>query len=579
VSSLQGIERFYAIVASALFFASGAIYLCYGHWTITHQDFWRIYAFCLNHSWLTSAVSKYNGHSLFWPSQILLADLRFFHGDQRVLFWIGLSLQLTSIGLLVSTVLRKGAAPVSQKVFAILMLVLANTWMARASMTASGGFNCCYSLTLSGVAFALFWLGELAKLANKHRGLFMVILGGYLATFSFGTGLMIWPTILYLAYCLRLRSRVYIRLGLAATLALILFAALPGREGNPSLGFLWREPFPDSLFTLLFYFCRLLGSPFFHAMGAWLPGDVETHLQIEPVTLLCGIIGSLLAFVALVAGALRRHPRTGISITALGLICFTFLAFAFIAVARAEHIRAIPAELNAPRYLFWSSLFWAGLALLLIDQQSRSAPARIAATIVALAAPIFLIPSQYREGMRWRFIQQLSDSAAMAFANGVRDETKMAVLFPSLDQIYKLAPQLKRQRMDMFAQGLQDWIGRRPASFYPGCDFKGACRVADYLHGEDGRQAVRLGGWVVCGRRAARTQLAVVDAAGTIQGIGTTFANDDWLTRLLYAGKLGHGSLIAYIPHFDEKAQYSLHEFQSGKISAAQIPINTAPAR
>src|SRR6266853_1512329 len=89
-----------ATLTAFAFFVSGVVYLYLGRWTVTHQDFWPIYDFCLNHTWLESALLKFNNHSLFFPSFLWLADLRFFHGDQQPLFFAGLTLLFISASLL-----------------------------------------------------------------------------------------------------------------------------------------------------------------------------------------------------------------------------------------------------------------------------------------------------------------------------------------------------------------------------------------------------------------------------------------------------------------------------------------------
>src|SRR5437762_14264081 len=76
----------------AVFLFSGVAYLCWGHWPVTHHDFWRVYDVCLKHSWLESTLRIDNGHSLFLRSWIWLADLRFLHGHQQVVFYVGLIL-------------------------------------------------------------------------------------------------------------------------------------------------------------------------------------------------------------------------------------------------------------------------------------------------------------------------------------------------------------------------------------------------------------------------------------------------------------------------------------------------------
>ena len=73
-----------AILLATIYLISGLTYLCLDYWSVTQQDFWRIYDICLNNSWLHSAIYKFNGHSLFFPSFVWLADLRFFHGNQTV---------------------------------------------------------------------------------------------------------------------------------------------------------------------------------------------------------------------------------------------------------------------------------------------------------------------------------------------------------------------------------------------------------------------------------------------------------------------------------------------------------------
>lgn len=53
-----------------------------------------------NHTWLESAVLKHGAFAVF-PSFLWLADLRFFHGDQQLLFIAGLTLLFVTVALLV----------------------------------------------------------------------------------------------------------------------------------------------------------------------------------------------------------------------------------------------------------------------------------------------------------------------------------------------------------------------------------------------------------------------------------------------------------------------------------------------
>src|SRR5207247_9423549 len=95
-----------ATLAAFAFLVSGIVYLYLGRWTVTHADYFAIYDFGFNHTWLESALETSNDHSLFFPSFFWLADLRFFHGNQLPLFLAGLSLLLITVGLLLVPVWR-----------------------------------------------------------------------------------------------------------------------------------------------------------------------------------------------------------------------------------------------------------------------------------------------------------------------------------------------------------------------------------------------------------------------------------------------------------------------------------------
>jgi len=91
-----------AALAALAFFTSGAVYLYLGRWTVTHYDYWWQYD--LNRTWLETALLKVNNHSLFFPSLLWLADLRFFRGDQLPLFIAGAALLVITASLLLTPV-------------------------------------------------------------------------------------------------------------------------------------------------------------------------------------------------------------------------------------------------------------------------------------------------------------------------------------------------------------------------------------------------------------------------------------------------------------------------------------------
>src|SRR5438093_8519070 len=256
-----------ATLAAFAFLVSGIVYLYLGRWTVTHADYFAIYDFGFNHTWLESALETSNDHSLFFPSFLWLADLRFFHGNQLPLFLAGLSLLLITVGLLLVPVWRDKTVGLTAKILSTLVVIIGNFWMARAVITVSGGFNCENSLTMAGAALAFLLLPTMCPGSPRLLpATLIVVCAGFVASFSFGGGLAIWPTLLLLAWCLRLPWRTLVLLGTSALAAALVY------EMIPVLHFSWPKASavsPGNPISALTNFCRLLGSPVLSTIAAW----------------------------------------------------------------------------------------------------------------------------------------------------------------------------------------------------------------------------------------------------------------------------------------------------------------------
>jgi len=145
----------FAILIGTVFLLSGVVYLYLGRVTcLWAGNFWSIYAFAWNHTWLQSAMLKQAGHVTFFPSCIGLANLRFFHGDVQMLFFLGLGLLFITVSLLLVPVWRDKTVSLTAKTLATLVVLMGNFWMGRASITADGEYNCDNSLATAGAALA-----------------------------------------------------------------------------------------------------------------------------------------------------------------------------------------------------------------------------------------------------------------------------------------------------------------------------------------------------------------------------------------------------------------------------------------
>ena len=270
--SLRYIERFTQLLTAILalaFLCSGIASHYAARWTETRADFWRIYAVCLSHSPLESALLKSNNHSIFFPSLIWLTDIQFFHNNQEILFFFGIFFQIATAALMLVPVWREKSLSLTARLAATLIVIVGSFWMGRASITASGGFNCMCSLALGGAALAFLNLPGMQEQSPHYwRAFLMVVAGAYLASFSFGSGLAVWPALLLAAWSARVSWRSLILLGLAGLSAALIYIYLPGTANpqflpNAGSGLIMK------LGKGIFRLCMLLGTPALYAKSAW----------------------------------------------------------------------------------------------------------------------------------------------------------------------------------------------------------------------------------------------------------------------------------------------------------------------
>jgi hypothetical protein len=580
-------ERVFQIGATllALLFAiSGVLYLCLGYSPVTHVDYWQIYDFALNHTWLESALHKHGEHVIFFPSFFWLADLRFFQGKQLPLFLTGLMLLSLTVGLLLVPVWRDKTVNLTAKVIATLTVIVGNFWMARSPITASAGFNCICSLLMMNAALAFVLLPSMG--AGSSRSFWAITLvvasAGFVASFSFGTGLAIWPTLLVLGWCLRLRWRCLVAIGIAAVATVVIYQQVPPRvagyktiEGAGALGL-----------ALVGRLCRIAGGPFFYAASGW----HEKQLSLEAakssiLSLCCGSAGVVLAVLAMTFTMIRRDlSRSSLKLVGMALVIFNFIVMALIVTGNSVRGSRFQFEFLLPRYLFWSTLFWTGLLLVGIQLAASIQRLRWPIYLLVLVLPAMVLPMHYRSGVHCRLARMLAEAGATSLLNEVRDDQQIRILAPlggGITQVYRLAEQLRARRLDMFADGLQDWFGlserQITGDWYKNEGLTGQCRVAALLRCDNGAPAARVTGELWKDRDQVPQTLIVVDQKGLIRGIGHSFAmfcENRFVDKVFYLNKTPTSVFFGYIRDYDPQQRYAVRSADNGILSAQAVPVN-----
>jgi hypothetical protein len=574
--------QIYAVLTAFILLGSGVVYLWLGHAPVTHVDYWRIYDFCLNHTWLESALHKHYEHLNFFPSFFWLADLRFFHGKQLPLFLAGLTLLFLTVALLLIPVWRDDTVGLTAKIVATLVVILGNFWMARAPIITSGGFNCIGSLLVASATLAFVLLPNLGVNSVRMVSTLLVVCAAVVASFSAGIGLVIWPTLLFLAWCLRIPWRSFVSLGIAAVAAIVIYQQIP-----PHLsGYGTLQAAGSAGLALVPRLCRLVGSPFLNAASGWHEKPFSSQAA-GTISLWGGSAGLVLALIVLVFILIRRDiAKSRLKLIGTALMTFNLLAMVMIVVGNNSRGPRFQSEFLFPRYLFFGTLFWTGLVLVGIQLAELKQWLRWPMYLVALALPVVVFPMHYRSGLHSNSARTIAEAGATSLVNGVQDEEQIRILAPAAggtNYVYRVAEELRARRLDMFADGLQDWLGANETSItsrpYKREELSGQCKVAALVRCDNGAPAARITGQIwKSGHRVPKT-LVIVDPGGVVRGIGhssSIYSENRFVNSTFYGSRVMQTSFIGYIRDYDASLQYAIRSADHGILSEEMIPVQSS---
>jgi hypothetical protein len=245
-------------------------------------------------------------------------------------------------------------------------------------------------------------------------------------------------------------------------------------------------------------------------------------------------------------------------------------------------MRIAPGEVIAPRYLFWSTLFWAGLALIAIQKAETVRFLRWPVWVTLSALPLLVLPQHYQGAIWSRTVQLSMESAATSLINGVCDRTKVLVMYPNPSAVYNLAERFQRQRLDMFRSGMQDWIGisadelaKKKAS--RSTNLKGDFTVQTTVHCEGKAPSARIVGWAIEQKNQIPSQIVFVDPQGVICGlarptqISATVNQQNNLSRFTASGFVG------YVRSYNPQTSYFARSIDDDGISIQTLRV-TVPS-
>jgi hypothetical protein len=591
------------IAVAILFYSiSGLAYLYFGSVSVFYSDLWQFYRRCLTLSWLRFALARWNDHPLVFPSLLWVVDLHFLRGKQAPFILLGIVLTIATTLILLVPIWRDKAVGTTSRMLAALIVVMSNFWLGRDTITAIGFSNCITYLVLVGVAVTALALPKLrSESPHFWTAAVAVLIGGFVASFSFGTGAAVWPALLLLAWAARLGTRSLVVLLIYSIIAVVLMRMLPL---PPDQTFYSVRQLVDAAaaapVSMLSWLCRLIGSPVAYVIAGWVSQQSPSLIAESSISLWIGVAGLVLAIMAAVGTLIPRDiGQTGLKFTGLALMSFSLFAAMIIIIGRAPSIRTMPSEAAAPRYFFWSTLFWSGFLLLILERGAKTRYLRWPIFVIVLAIPILAWPSHFSSAVGDRFLRVNCEVAATSLIDGVRDVKQLSFL-DDPERFDSLVPLLRSDRLDMFADGFQDWIGLNETTLFGGKHkpekLKGQCSIDALLQCDNGAPAARVVGQAIEKRRVnpiirwAITPVSwifgqeikkgdvtpktwvIVDPAGVIRGVARASPVSPFIDRVFYHGKLNTTGFVGYIRDYNPELKYVVRS-ADGVLSDEKIPV------
>lgn len=487
-----------------------------------------------------------NGHRPIFPNLVIVAENKWFGANHLLQLAGGLASALLTCVLVALTAWRERPLSNVARAAGVLIGVLGVLWLANARMLLHSYESLHIYLLILCISIAGLCTYEAACRSTK-RWLAGACAACGVAMFCFGSGVASFPAVILLGFALRLPWRWLMMP--VAVLAFCLFLylyALPGNEGVRSL--LAFHPLKSALIA-----ADWLSSPWVHAVlgHADPPREASTTNGLLYVALgpsivasanavqslagiswpamarffgVLGIVAFLARFSALALN--RRERATRLQVLASMFCLFALASAAVISSSRLDYFQQYPLQVYADRYLVWSSLFWAGLALLFLADMPnvRSRILIGAALTAAVMVPLVLLPTQHVSANWGRIVYQTSQQLAAAARSDVFD----SAIYPNGDDasrsdVLRSLALLRENRLAMYAEPSWQLVGTKwHGTFEQSDEFDVEAHLTGTLvDGETGIAAARIEGVVAHGVAAIQRegQLAILDENDMVVGL------------------------------------------------------------
>lgn len=426
------------------------------------RDEWPLFLRYTQHSFWQSIWAQYHGQRLFFPGIVRNANMAWLHGNLTYVLILSLLLQLSSMWLLTRDAAKRLAgAPARILLFVLAaMMVL---WMGNAFSYLF--LSLTYTLGVFGALAASYCIyhGALKSTqdANGWLWLLAAMVCATISTFSWGSGIVVWPVLIVLYLALRAPRITWLTVCLVGSAMLYAYTqiTLPlGDHNDVALPANWKQ-----VVNLFHMTLAVLGSMPTHV---WIGYPDKYSRLVRGWSHVTGVLG-LLWFLGLILWWAGRRRERHWLMPIFGAALFSVGTTLIIGLVRGvPHAGAFTAHGLTERYTIFSSIFWialvCGTVAAVCRKWSRTGQKSLLAGTVAVLA-LALAWSQAGSFMwsgRWN---NKVDRAILSMGTGtlVRWPIFMQLDFLNVGGVVKATPYLREHRLTFFTQPWTNWLNTK----------------------------------------------------------------------------------------------------------------------
>jgi hypothetical protein len=439
-------------IVGAIFVAVTVYYIAWHHVWPLSRDQWHMYAPYFERGLWKTMLTPMSTHRHVFPYLFFHADMTYFHGLNHFLVACGALFNGLIIVFLIRALRQETRFAISTRWVLGLFLITQLTWLINIAQLGWGFMSTQYYLAILTLILAVQLLYEYERSGSaKNYLLAGLLVCGFISTFSFGMGILVWPILFIFARTWQMPLKTYQVIIGGMMVCLVLFFVLPG--GEEISHSILLSPVNILVFTF-----QLAAGPVYYLLKSWRFCDPE---QLKDFASFIGVLGSAYGIYRI--WDLFKVPRR---LSIFETLCYTLMLIgigtaALVSVTRYEMFLDVWVD----RYQIWAVLFWAGLLpLTFIRYGGNKWLARVLLCLMAVF-PVAAFPSQLDLGSRLYEYKARVQEALLFYQVEVADrQAAMDALHwdwkSKLDNLFYVMNEIKNRNKNVFYNSPARYLGK-----------------------------------------------------------------------------------------------------------------------